>query len=205
MIASILASVRLPWLLSRSATWLAGRNRIRGMPLTIRRATPADADTLSDLASLTFVETFGHLYPQEDLAFFLGDAYAADKQAVILAHPDYAVWLLEDDGVAVGHAAAGPCGLPHAQVAPGDGELKRLYLLASHQGDGWGGRLFAQAERWLLRDGPRTLWIGVWSQNFGAQRFYTRHGFEQVGIYQFPVGRVRDVEFILRRSAQVCA
>ena len=175
------------------------------MPLTIRRATPADADTLSDLASRTFVETFGHLYPQEDLAFFLGDAYAADKQAVILAHPDYAVWLLEDDGVAVGHAAAGPCGLPHAQVAPGDGELKRLYLLASHQGDGWGGRMFAQAERWLLRDGPRTLWIGVWSQNFGAQRFYTRHGFEQVGIYQFPVGRVRDVEFILRRSAQVCA
>ena len=56
------------------------------MPLTIRRATPADADTLSDLASRTFVETFGHLYPQEDLAFFLGDAYAADKQAVILAH-----------------------------------------------------------------------------------------------------------------------
>ena len=175
------------------------------MPLTIRRATPADADTLSDLAARTFVETFGHLYPQEDLAFFLGDAYAADKQAVILAHPDYAVWLLEDDGVAVGHAAAGPCGLPHAQVAPGDGELKRLYLLASHQGDGWGGRMFAQAERWLLRDGPRTLWIGVWSENFGAQRFYARHGFGQVGTYAFPVGRVRDLEFILRRPAQAGA
>ena len=28
-------------------------------------------------------------------------------------------------------AAAGPCGLPHADVAKGDGELKRLYVLAS--------------------------------------------------------------------------
>lgn len=171
------------------------------MPLSIRRATIADAGPLSVLASRTFVETFGHLYPKEDLEFFLDDAYAPEKQAVILAHPDYAVWLLEDDGVAVGHAAAGPCGLPHADVKSGDGELKRLYVLASHQGGGWGGRMFDEAERWLLRDGPRTLWIGVWSENFGAQRFYARHGFEQVGTYRFPVGKVRDLEFILRRPA----
>ena len=171
------------------------------MSLRIRRAVPADAATLSSLAARTFTETFGHLYPAQDLESFLGDAYAVEKQAVILAHPDYAVWLLEDGGTAVGHAAAGPCGLPHPDVRPGDGELKRLYLLASHQNGGWGGKLFEEAERWLLRGGPRTLWIGVWSQNLGAQRFYARHGFAQVGTYEFPVGRVRDLEFILRRPA----
>ena len=53
----------------------------------------------------------------------------------------------------------------------------------------------------MLRDGPRTLWIGVWSENHGAQRFYARHGFVHVGEYEFPVGRVRDREFILRREA----
>jgi GNAT superfamily N-acetyltransferase len=171
------------------------------MAPAIRRAGPADAQVLSALATRTFIETFGHLYPAEDLQAFLDEAYAVDRQRVILSHPDYAVWLLEDGGVAVGHAAAGPCGLPHAQVEPGDGELKRLYLLASHQNGGWGGRLFAEAEGWLLRDGPRTLWVGVWSENFGAQRFYARHGFAQVGTYEFPVGRVRDLEFILRRPA----
>ncbi len=169
--------------------------------LAIRRAVPADAQALSALAAQTFTETFGHLYPPDDLAFFLRDAYAPEKQSVILSHPDYAIWLLEDDGVAVGHAAAGPCGLPHPDVAPGDGELKRLYVLASHQNGGWGGKLFDAAERWLLCDGPRTLWIGVWSENFGAQRFYARHGFEKVGGYKFPVGGTLDDEFILRRPA----
>jgi len=169
--------------------------------LSIRRATVADAATLSSLCARTFTETFGHLYPPEDLDAFLRDAYAVERQATILAQPGYAVWLLEDDGVAVGHAAAGPCGLPHPEVAPGDGELKRLYVLAPYQAAGWGGRLFAEAERWLLRDGPRTLWIGVWSENHGAQRFYARRGFERVGTYEFPVGRVRDLEFILRRPA----
>ena len=167
----------------------------------IRRATPADAEVLSGLAARTFTETFGHLYPDEDLQAFLADAYAVDKQRIILAHPDYAVWLLEEDGVAIGHAAAGPCGLPHPEVQPGDGELKRLYVLREHQNGGRGGRLFEAALAWLLRDGPRTLWIGVWSENFGAQRFYARHGFERVGEYKFPVGRVLDDEFILRRPA----
>lgn len=170
-------------------------------PMSIRRATVDDAETLSQLCARTFTETFGHLYPPEDLEAFIGEAYAADRQRVILSHPDYAAWLLEDDGVAVGHAAAGPCGLPHPQVAPGDGELKRLYLLRDHQNGGWGGRMFAAAMDWLLRDGPRTLWIGVWSENLGAQRFYARHGFGKVGEYLFPVGQTRDLEFILRRGA----
>ena len=172
------------------------------MSLSIRRATVEDAATLSRLAARTFTEAFGHLYSADDLRAFIADSYAVEKQATILAHPDYAVWLLEDDaGNAVGHAAAGPCGLPHPDVRPGDGELKRLYVLASYQNGGWGGKLFEEAERWLLRGGPRTLWIGVWSQNLGAQRFYARHGFAQVGTYEFPVGRVRDLELILRRPA----
>lgn len=166
----------------------------------IRRATVEDAPVLSDLAARTFTETFGHLYPSEDLQTFLADAYALDKQRIILSHPDYAVWLLEDDGVAVGHAAAGPCGLPHPQVAPGDGELKRLYVLKSHQNGGWGGQLFRTALDWLERGGMRTLWIGVWSQNHGAQRFYERHGFQRVGEYKFPVGKTLDDEFILKRT-----
>lgn len=100
--------------------------------MQIRRTTVDDAQFVSDLASRSFTETFGHLYPAEDLAAFLAYAYDVEKQRVILSHPDYAVWLLEDDGVAVGHAAAGPCGLPHPDVQAGDGELKRLYVLARH-------------------------------------------------------------------------
>lgn len=167
----------------------------------IRRASPDDAGVLCALAERTFVETFGHLYPPQDLADYLATAYPPELQRSQLQSGDYAAWLLEVGGEPVGFAFAGPCGLPHADVRPGDGELKRLYVLRGHQGGGWGGALFAQAEQWLLEGGPRTLWIGVWSENFGAQRFYARHGFDKVGEYDFPVGRTRDREFILRRPA----
>ena len=42
----------------------------------------------------------------------------------------------------------------------------------------------------------------MWSENFGAQRFYGREGFEKVGEYGFRVGATVDHEFILRRRAQ---
>jgi ribosomal protein S18 acetylase RimI-like enzyme len=167
----------------------------------IRRATPADTGVLARLAAATFTEAFGHLYPREDLEAFLAHAYTEQGQARLIADPAQAAWLLEHDGEAVGHAAAGPCTLPHPDVAPGDGELKRLYVLRAHQGSGRGTRLCGTVLDWLLADGPRTLWIGVWSENLGAQRLYARHGFEHVGEYEFPVGRVRDREFILRRAA----
>jgi ribosomal protein S18 acetylase RimI-like enzyme len=61
--------------------------------------------------------------------------------------------------------------------------------------------IFDAALEWLERDGPRTLWISVWSENVGAQRFYARRGFEKAGEYEFPVGRVRDREFMFRRTA----
>ena len=173
-----------------------------GIETALRRATVDDAQTLATVAARTFTETFGHLYPPADLAAFLAEAYAVKRQRTILAHPDYAVWLLEQGGEAVGHAAAGPCGLPHPDVAPGDGEIKRLYLLQGHQGGGNGTRMMDTIMAWLLQGGPRTLWVGAWSENLGAQRFYARHGFDRVGEYIFPVGSIKDLEFILRRPAQ---
>ncbi len=173
----------------------------RAMTHVIRRATPDDAATLAALGARTFTETFGHLYPEEDLCAFLEESHAPQAYARWLADPAYALWLAQTaDGEAIGYALAGPCGLPHPDVRPGDGELKRLYVRAGHQGGGLGARLFEQAQAWLERDGPRTLWISVWSENFGAQRFYARYGFAKAGEYEFPVGRVRDREFIFRRG-----
>ena len=166
----------------------------------IRRAESADAETFSRIATRTFTESFGHLYPDADLHDFLRANYSLDACRRLLGDDAYAVWLLEDEREAMGYVVAGPCGLPHPAVTANDGELKRLYLLPRTQRAGWGGHLLQSALDWLGRDGPRALWISVWSQNLGAQRFYSRRGFVKVGEYEFPVGRVRDHEFMFRRD-----
>ena len=166
----------------------------------IRRAGSADAATLAAIGAETFTETFGHLYPPQDLAAFLAEAYSLERARADLADAAKASWLVEADGVAIGYALAGPCGLPHAQVTPQCGELKRIYFRKAWQGGGLGLRLFTAVMAWLEADGPRTVWLGVWSENLGAQRFYGRQGFEKVGEYGFAVGSVVDHEYIFRRD-----
>lgn len=170
------------------------------MTVTLRRATLDDADAVSSLGARTFSETFAHLYPTEDLETFLAYAYGLERTGRDLSNPDMATWLLEDDGEAIGYATAGPCGLPHPDARPEHGELHRVYVLKDFQGGGRGSWLLNTALEWLERDGPRPLWIGVWSQNFGAQKLYANKGFEKVGEYFFPVGETKDLEFILRRG-----
>ena len=65
---------------------------------------------------------------------------------------------------AIGYALAGPCGLPHADVKPEDGELKRLYLLKSAQNGGVGAALFEQALAWLAELNVHAVW--------DTQRYY---------------------------------
>lgn len=170
-------------------------------PPIIRRARPDEAEIVAAIGARTFAETFAHLYAPSDLAAFLAQAYGLERTRDDLTDPAKATWLVEEDGAVIGYALAGPCALPHDEVTPGCGELKRFYLVKDRQGGGVGGRLFDEVLAWLEKDGPRDLWIGVWSENHGAQRFYRRHGFEHVGDYGFQVGQTTDHEFILRRKA----
>jgi GNAT superfamily N-acetyltransferase len=167
---------------------------------TIRRARTDDAETLARLSRETFRAAFGDLYWPADLESFLDTAYGLEKTRRDLADPNVGVWLAERDGGAVGYAFVGPCDLPHAEVTATCAELKRIYLAPEAQGGGVGSRLIAQALAWLEREGPRRIWIGVWSGNRGARRLYENLGFAKVGEYYFKVGEAMDREFILRRG-----
>lgn len=167
--------------------------------LSIRKAQPADAAALAEIGARTFIETFGHLYPEADLTAYLAEAYDVADARAGLENPEKASWLVEDEGEVVGFATAGLCDLPHPEVGPRSYELKRFYLLKSRQNGGIGSILFGQVMEWLIAQDPKDLWIGVWSENLGAQRFYARHGFDRVGEYGFRVGETVDHEFILRK------
>lgn len=171
-----------------------------GRRVPIERATAADARALSELGTATFVAAFGHLYQREDLDAFLSQAHSEARYSSILANPNTAIWLVRDDtGQAVAYGVAGRCGLPVPHLEPNAGEIKRLYVTPTGQNGGLGGRLMDTMLDWLASTGREPLYVGVWSQNHGAQRFYRRYGFEKVGEYEFPVGRQLDIEFILRR------
>ena len=171
--------------------------------LYARRAMPVDAEAVARLAIETFVAKFGHLYNVQDLQTYLHLAYSVDAVEQTLRDADSETWLLCDSGSGetLGFALIGKASLPHPDIGPADGEIKRFYVDPTRTGQGLGAQFMDFILTRLLKDGPRTLWLGVYSDNDGAQRFYSRYGFERAGEYLFPVGETRDREYIFKRVA----
>ncbi|MET0535718.1 MAG: GNAT family N-acetyltransferase [Steroidobacter sp.] len=167
---------------------------------TIRRATAEDAAAMAEIGAKTFVETFGHLYPPEDLQTFLAKNHSTENWARTLADPKRAVWFAEHrDGRKIGFIVVGSCKLPVEKLEASAGEIQQLYVFAEFHNLRLGARLIDAGLAWLESEGQTPIYIGVWSENYGAHRFYGRYGFSKVGEYGFPVGQTVDREFILKR------
>ena len=168
--------------------------------IAIRSATLADVPALAALGAATFTETFGHLYAAEDLGEYLGRTHGEDAWARLLTDPQRAVWIaMLTHERAIGFVTVGACKLPLERQPPKAGEIQQLYVLERYQKHRIGSRLMDVGLRWLESRNCTPLYVGVWSQNLGAQRFYGRYGFQIVGEYGFPVGRTVDREFIMMR------
>jgi diamine N-acetyltransferase len=169
--------------------------------INVRRASGSDARLLAALGAHTFTETFGHLYTPEDLQSFLDESHSPSAWERKLADPANAVWIAaRDENEPIGFIVVGACKLPIENREPMAGEIQQLYVLAKHHNLRLGSRLMDIGLEWLAAQGRTPLYIGVWSENTGAQRFYGRYGFEKVGEYGFPVGDTVDREFIFKRE-----
>lgn len=155
---------------------------------------------MAELGGATFVETFGHLYPPEDLQNFLTNSHSVPAWTRTLTDPQRAVWVVEHrNGRKIGFVVVGACKLPVDNLEATAGEIQQLYVLAEFQNLKLGGQLMSLGLEWLASQGRAPLYIGVWSENYGGQRFYGRYGFNKCGEYGFKVGQTIDREFILKR------
>ena len=168
--------------------------------ITYRDATPADAAMLGGIARATFLDAFGHLYKREDLEMFMRQgsdaAYAAE-----LAEPELEARFAMLDDVPIGFVKVSPLKLPAPTNGRKPWELRQLYIFKPWQGAGVADELTRWAIDRARMRGAEDLWLSVYTENPRGRRFYARHGFDKVGEYDFPVGRTRDREFILRRPA----
>lgn len=165
--------------------------------IVYRPAEAADAEALAAFAAGSFVETFGRLYPPEDLEAYLAASYGAAIQREELADPATRVWLARSGDAIVGYAMAGPVDM---DVAHGerDRELYRLYVGERVKGAGVARFLMGEVLAWAKEQGAEALWLSVWENNARAQRFYKSYGFEHMSEHKFMVGRVADRDFIWR-------
>jgi ribosomal protein S18 acetylase RimI-like enzyme len=170
------------------------------MTITIRRCEPRDARALSLVGQATILDTYADVLPLADLLAHCEGPHGVALYADWLARPDHRLWLAETaTGAPVGYMALTPPDLPVA-LAPGDVELKRIYLLRGFHGGGLGGRMMRTVIEAAAATGFKRLLLSVYSRNDQAIGFYARQGFAQAGVQKFRVGDNDYDDLVLARS-----
>ena len=163
-------------------------------PISFRDVLPTDVDALPPVARRIFVETFGSRFGGDDFDAFCEVAYGpSGTMARDLADPAIGWRIAEQAGVPVGYAKLRPWTGAPSPGEPGALELQQIYVSSA-----WHGKGVAEAlMQWAIgaaraRRAP-SLYLTVFDHNERAKRFYTRHGFVEVGHCEFRLGdRVYD-------------
>lgn len=165
--------------------------------MILRAPVPEDAAALATLGRDSFVAKFGHLYSAENLSRFLDESHSAAKVAKEIADPGMVIRLAEQDGALIGMCKLLlDSSLKEHGSARRPLEIKQLYTAPTCTGQGIGAALMDWAMAFARTYGADEVQLSVWSENFGAQRFYRRYGFEKIADIDFWVGEHRDEEFL---------
>jgi ribosomal protein S18 acetylase RimI-like enzyme len=167
--------------------------------MILRDATPQDAQALAALGRESFCAAFGTLYDPADLDAFLTSAYSVEAVAEEIAAPGITHQLAQDpaSGALTGYIKMRhPSNYAHHSTAVDPVELGQLYCDGAHTGKGIGAMLMEWALHFARAGGHDAILLSVYSENFGAQRFYQRYGFAKIADIDFWVGAKRDDEFL---------
>lgn len=169
-------------------------------PISLRAATPQDAPAIVKLGRHVFTTCFGYSVTPEQLRTYLDEAYTVEAIAKDIVNTNKSTILAinDDDGTLAGftlltRGTTEPC-VDHLESKI---ELQRIYVDIGLHGSGVGKMLGAEAQRLAAEQGFKHMWLGVWEQNFKAQKVYGKMGFRVVGDHKFDVGGDIQTDLIM--------
>ncbi|MBN9519019.1 GNAT family N-acetyltransferase [bacterium] len=166
---------------------------------TIRRAVPADAEPLAELAARTFRDTFEADNRPEDMAEHLARSYGPARQLAEITSADV-VTLLARCGGPAAFAQLRHGNAPGCVTSPRPIELWRFYVDRAWHGRGVAGRLMHAVLGEAAAEGAGAVWLGVWERNPRASAFYRKYGFVDVGAQEFRLGADVQTDRVMVRG-----
>jgi ribosomal protein S18 acetylase RimI-like enzyme len=154
----------------------------------IRPATPADVDSLVELASTTFRETYAEFLDAGEIEDYIVGHFTAAAFEAMLHDASSSLLVTSDSARLIGYAQMCVSEPPPCVRGESPIELCRLYLRREAIGKGHGASLMARAHAEGRRRGCRTIWLVIYDRNLRAREFYRKAGFAEVGTKDFLFG-----------------
>lgn len=164
----------------------------------ILSVTPAEYETIQEIAHATWPDTFGDILSEAQIEYMLGMMYSTEAITDQVAKGHVFQLLVEEGRTKTTKSKYLPATqieiIPVAYVShqidylPGTAKIHKLYALPSVQGKGYGKAMISQVEGIAKAAGQQTLRLDVNYEN-KAVGFYEYLGFEKMGRYDTDIGQ----------------
>lgn len=164
--------------------------------IEILRATPDDAQLISELSATTFSDTFQGTCTDEDMQGFIELYFSKSQVQSELQNTDDFYFIAFVDGRAAGYIRikeeVSDVEIINKHKAV---ELKRIYVLKKYHSRKVGAALMNFALDFAAEKNYEIVWLGVWEHNERAKAFYKKFGFEDSGVeHPFPIGNTPQTD-----------
>ncbi|NLE78683.1 MAG: GNAT family N-acetyltransferase [Rhodococcus sp.] len=164
-----------------------------------------DSEAIADVAAATFPLACPPDATRDDIAAFIDEVLSAERFSEYLTDPSRTVLKVTNHGAIVGYAMLvngepSDPGLADLLTLRPTTEISKFYVVPGKHGTSVASALLAAIVERAITDARASLWLGVNQLNQRAQRFYAKHGFEQVGTRTFSVGTQVHNDFVMQRD-----
>ncbi|MDQ0733680.1 GNAT family N-acetyltransferase [Arthrobacter agilis] len=180
------------------------------MTIDISTATADDAAALAACAAITFPLACPPDSRPEDIRRHIETNLSAERFAALAGLPGHTILCLRDEGGIVGWSMivldqpTDADVLSALSISPVV-ELSKFYVHPDHHGRGLAAALMGATLELAAASGLPGVWLGVNQENARAIRFYTKHGFREVGTKRFRLGDRFEDDFILQQALPAAA
>ena len=170
------------------------------MTTTIRKCDLNDLEILQKLSVETYTDTFKKFNTPENLQAYLDEAYDLQVLKTELSDPHAEFYFLYQDKQLAGYLKINILDAQSETMGNDFLEIQRIYIRVPFKRHGFGQQLLDLALKRAHELGMNHIWLGVWENNFPAQKFYQHLGFERYSAHKFIMGDSVQTDYILKKE-----
>ena len=170
------------------------------MQIIIEPVKINELQTLANISSKTFHDTFQEVNTKENMDLFLDQNFNLFTLQSEFTNPANHFFFAKIKNDIVGYVKLSETNAP-AQVRNMNAlEIARIYAVREKIGSGVGKAMLEFSIALAEKMKKQIIWLGVWEHNIRAINFYERFGFKKVGEHVFMLGEDAQTDWLMQKE-----
>ena len=166
--------------------------------IEIRKATVSDLETIQNISSQTFKETFAAVNTPENIANYVKESFNSEQLKMELNNFNSQFYVAYSNAEAVGYLKINFGDAQTESINENALEVQRIYVLQNFHGKNIGQLLLDEVKKIAKSSIVDSVWLGVWEENHRALRFYTKNGFIVFDKHVFIMGNDEQTDLLMQ-------